>query len=94
MIDAGRGRRHIRKLQVKRALITSADSRVRQAIAESFAHEGADFAIIYQSDRAGADEARRGAEAAKRRAIALQGNVGDSASVAACFGKGLPQWAV
>lgn len=77
------------KLQGKRAVVAGADSGIGQAIAELFAHEGADIAIIYHSDRTGADETSRRVEAAQRHAVVLQGDVGDPASVAACFDKAI-----
>jgi glucose 1-dehydrogenase len=73
------------KLQGKRALITGADSGIGQAIAALFAQEGADVAITYHTDKDGAEETRRLIEAAGRRAIVIQGDVGDSASVERTF---------
>ncbi|HEX8536029.1 MAG TPA: SDR family oxidoreductase, partial [Cystobacter sp.] len=73
------------KLQGKVALITGADSGIGQATAEVFAREGASVGIIYHSDEQGAQETRRLVEAYGRRAIVLQGDVGDSASVAKFF---------
>ncbi|EPX60748.1 3-oxoacyl-[acyl-carrier protein] reductase [Cystobacter fuscus DSM 2262] len=73
------------KLQGKVALITGADSGIGKATAEIFAREGASVGIIYHSDEQGAQETRRLVEAYGRRALVLQGDVGDSASVARFF---------
>lgn len=73
------------KLEGKRVLVTGGDSGIGQAIAQTFAVEGADVAIIYHSDRGGAHETRRRVEAEGRKGIALQGDVGDSESVKRFF---------
>ncbi|SET45839.1 SDR family NAD(P)-dependent oxidoreductase [Stigmatella erecta] len=73
------------KLQGKVALITGADSGIGQATAEVFAREGANISIIYHSDEKGAQETRRLVEAQGRRALVLQGDVGNSAEVAKFF---------
>lgn len=73
------------KLKDKRALVTGADSGIGQAIAEVFAQEGADVAIVYHTDRDGAEQTRERIEAAGRRALVIQGDVGDPASVRAFF---------
>ena len=52
------------KLKDKRALVTGADSGIGQAIAEIFAQEGADVAIVYHTDRGGAEETRQRIERA------------------------------
>lgn len=73
------------KLKDKRALVTGADSGIGQAIAEIFAQEGADVAIVYHTDRGGAEETRQRIERAGRRALVMQGDVGDPASVQRFF---------
>ena len=73
------------KLKDQRALVTGADSGIGQAIAETFAHEGADVAIVYHTDRDGAEQTRQRVEAAGRRALVIQGDVGDPASVRRMF---------
>jgi glucose 1-dehydrogenase len=73
------------KLQDKHVLVTGADSGIGQAIATLFAQEGADLAIIYHTDRTGAEQTAQCVSAAGRRAIVLRGDVGDPASVSAFF---------
>ncbi|CAM2195943.1 3-oxoacyl-[acyl-carrier protein] reductase [Paraburkholderia kururiensis] len=73
------------KLQGKRVLVTGADSGIGQAIAALFAQEGADIAIVYHTDRAGAGATQRLVEQAGRRALVMQGDVGDAASVTRFF---------
>ena len=67
------------------ALITGADSGIGQATAELFARAGADVAITYNTDEAGIRETASRVEAAGRRALVLQLDVGDPASVAAAY---------
>ncbi|WP_114811127.1 SDR family NAD(P)-dependent oxidoreductase [Paraburkholderia kururiensis] len=73
------------KLQGKRVLVTGADSGIGQAIAALFAHEGADVAIVYHTDRAGAEATQRLVQQAGRRALVMQGDVGNPASVTRFF---------
>jgi len=73
------------KLQDKVALITGADSGIGQATAELFAQEGAEVCIGYHTDQSGAEETKRRVEAAGRRALVVQCDVGDPASVAMLF---------
>ena len=82
------------KLQGKRALVTGADSGIGQEIAALFAQEGADVAIIYHTDEKGAQETRQRVEKHGRRALVLQGDVGDSASVNAFFQRAVKELGV
>jgi glucose 1-dehydrogenase len=75
------------KLGGKRALVTGADSGIGQAIAELFAREGAEIAINFHTDEAGAAETARRVEAAGRSAIVMQGDIGSSAAVDAMFAR-------
>ncbi|MFC0409381.1 SDR family NAD(P)-dependent oxidoreductase [Roseomonas elaeocarpi] len=75
------------KLQNRIAIVTGADSGIGQAIATLFAQEGADVCIAFHTDQAGAEETRRRVEAAGRRAVVFQGDVGDPAAVKAMFTK-------
>lgn len=73
------------KLENKVAVVTGSDSGIGQAIAEEFAKAGADVAVTFHTDRAGAEDTARRVEAAGRRAILRQVDVGDEAAVTALF---------
>lgn len=73
------------KLQGRIAIITGADSGIGQATAELFAREGADICIGYHTDREGAEETKRRVEQAGRRAVVVQGDVGQPTDVEALF---------
>ncbi|WP_244851368.1 SDR family NAD(P)-dependent oxidoreductase [Caballeronia sp. SL2Y3] len=73
------------KLQGKTALVTGSDSGIGQAIATLFAEQGADVAVIYHTDRAGADQTAAKIASFGRRAVVLPGDVGDPACVKRMF---------
>ncbi|MFK5598926.1 SDR family NAD(P)-dependent oxidoreductase [Methylobacterium sp. HMF5984] len=73
------------KLEGKKALITGADSGIGRATALLFAQHGADVAITYNTDANGIAETARLVEETGRRALVIQNDVGDSASVTATF---------
>ena len=64
------------RLQGKCAAITGGNQGIGRAIAERLAQEGADVAICYRANQAGATEVVNGIVASGRRAIALQCDVG------------------
>ena len=72
-------------LDNKITLITGSDSGMGQAMAEEFAKAGANVAITFHTDEAGAEESRRRVHAAGRRAIVRQTDVRDEKSVARLF---------
>ena len=59
------------KLDSKTALITGSDSGMGQAMAEEFARAGANVAITFHTDEAGAEESRRWVQAAGRKALVV-----------------------
>jgi glucose 1-dehydrogenase len=67
------------------ALVTGSDSGIGQAIAEQFARAGADVAVTYHTDEAGAEQTRRRIEAAGRQACVHQLNLRDERSVERLF---------
>lgn len=73
------------QLEGKHVVVTGGDSGIGRAIAMAFASQGADIAIIYHSDRASAQQAQQEVESTGRKAIAIQGDVGDSDSVERFF---------
>lgn len=73
------------RLHEKVALITGSDSGIGQASAIEFAKEGADIVVHYLHDEAGADQTRRGVEAAGRRAAVVQANLTDERQVERLF---------
>jgi len=64
------------KLQGKAVAITGGDQGIGRAIAERLARDGADVALCYRANEAGADEVVAGIEAMGRKATAIQCDVG------------------
>jgi glucose 1-dehydrogenase len=62
-------------------VVTGGDSGMGRAIAEVYAREGADVAIVFHSDAKGAAETLRLVEQAGRRGLTAQVDVRDSAAV-------------
>ena len=73
------------RLLDKVALITGSDSGIGQASAVAFAQEGADVAITYLHDAAGAASTERSVQAAGRRALVIQVDISDENQVSAAF---------
>ena len=73
------------RLDGKVALITGADSGIGQGIALEFARSGADVAVHYYSDQAGAEDTAAQVRANGRRAQVVQADVGDYAAVGRMF---------
>ena len=73
------------KLQDRIAIVTGADSGIGQAIATLFAQEGAAVCIGFHTEAEGAAETRRRVEAAGRKAVVAQGDVGRPEDVQALF---------
>ena len=73
------------RLPDRTAIVTGADSGIGRAIAEEFAREGADIAILFHTDQTGAEETARRVIGHGRRALIVQGDVGEEADVAHLF---------
>jgi glucose 1-dehydrogenase len=73
------------RLDGKRALVTGASSGIGRGIAAALAHAGADVAVNYRSDDAGADETAALVRDAGRECLVLQADVGDPAAVTDMF---------
>ncbi len=79
-------------LQKKIALVTGASKGVGKGIALELASQGADVAVNYNSDAAGAAATVEAIHAMGRRAIAVQGNVGRKTDVDAMFDRVLAEF--
>jgi NAD(P)-dependent dehydrogenase (short-subunit alcohol dehydrogenase family) len=67
------------RLTGKAALITGGDSGIGRAVALAFAREGADVVLSYFNEDVDAQETVRAVEAAGRRAVAVPGDIRNSA---------------
>lgn len=72
-------------LEGKIALITGSDSGIGQGTAIEFAQEGAHVVVTYHDDENGAQETRAKIEESGRRALVIQVDTSDEASVEAMF---------
>ena len=79
------------RLQGRKAIVTGGDSGIGQAVAVAFAREGADVAITWFTDEDGAKETCRQVEAAGRKCIAVQVDVGREADVARFYAEVIPK---
>jgi glucose 1-dehydrogenase len=73
------------KLQGKTALVTGSDSGIGQAIAITFAREGADVVVHYNSDREGAQTTASVIQEQGRRAEILQADLSDPRAAQTLF---------
>ncbi len=74
-------------LESKTALVTGASKGIGKGIALELARAGADVAVNYRSDRAGAEATAAAISALGRTAFAVEADVGDSAAVDRMFGE-------
>jgi NAD(P)-dependent dehydrogenase (short-subunit alcohol dehydrogenase family) len=65
------------KLAGKKAIITGGDSGIGRAVAEAFAKEGADVAIVYLDEHVDAKETARFVAEMGRQCLLLDGDIGD-----------------
>jgi NAD(P)-dependent dehydrogenase (short-subunit alcohol dehydrogenase family) len=76
----------------QKALVTGASKGIGRGIALALARAGADVAVNYNSDRAGADDVVKEIQAMGRTALAVQANVGRSADINRMFEEVLPRF--
>jgi L-rhamnose 1-dehydrogenase len=76
----------VKLLQGKTVVVTGASTGIGRAIAIGAARHGADVAINYARDTAGAEACIAGIEAVGQRGIAVQGDVADPATAADFIG--------
>ena len=69
------------------ALVTGGDSGIGAACAKALAAAGADVAVTYLHDEAGASETVDAVRAAGRRGLALRSDAREETAVEACFGR-------
>jgi glucose 1-dehydrogenase len=79
------------RLADKVALITGAGSGVRQGVAELFAQEGANIAML-DVNASGMQETRKRVEKAGRKALVIQQDVGDAAASPDAVRRVLQTW--
>jgi glucose 1-dehydrogenase len=75
------------RLDGKNALVTGASSGIGRAIALALGAAGADVAINYRSNAAGAEETARQVHETGHRSLTIQADVGDPVQVATMFGR-------
>ncbi len=73
------------KLQSKTALVTGASKGIGAGIAQELASDGASVVVNYASDQSGAEATVREISDGGGRAIAIQGDVSNSAEVVRMF---------
>lgn len=80
------------ELTGKRALVTGASRGLGRAIAERLATAGADVAVHFQQERAGAEATAAAVEAAGRRGLLLQADLAEPAAVEGALESVAQEW--
>lgn len=80
------------KLTNKVALITGGDSGIGRSVAVHYAHEGADVAIVYLSEKKDAEETKKLVEAQNRKCLLIEGDLSDEAFCKKCIKKVLKEF--
>ena len=84
-------RKQCMKLDGKTALVTGSDSGIGQAIAITFAREGANVIVHYHTDRQGAEQTAQQIEQHGRRAVILQADLSDPKNAQQLFDQAVQQ---
>ena len=80
------------KLTNKIALITGGDSGIGRSIAVHYAHEGADIAIVYLSEKKDAQETKKLVEAQNRKCLLIKGDLSDEKFCKKCIKEVLKEY--
>jgi NAD(P)-dependent dehydrogenase (short-subunit alcohol dehydrogenase family) len=80
------------KLVNKIAVITGGDSGIGRSIAVHYAHEGADVAIIYLSEKKDAKETKELVEAQNRKCLLIKGDITDEKFCKKCIDEVLKEY--
>ncbi|MGI5860493.1 MAG: SDR family NAD(P)-dependent oxidoreductase [Myxococcales bacterium] len=78
------------RLEGRKAIITGGDSGIGRAVAVAFAREGADVAVVYNADDAGARETARLVGEQGRRCVLVKADVGVEEDVVRVFREAVP----